>query len=803
MRIKAKINILFLFLFLGFQGITQNKQIGVLIGNVVDEQKNGIEQATIQLKSYKDSSLSFSAISDKNGFFSFSKIDFGYYQLIISHVNFNNLKIDSIHFRSERFDFSLNDLALKPKSNQNLNEIIIYAEKPLIESKEGNIVFNAAESALASGSNASELLNNVPLVTKDPNGKILLRGKEPKILIDSKPVELNLQQLQDMLESLPGSSIEKIEIMTNPPPEYANEQGGVINIVTRKGKLGIGGRVSVSAGSRGEATLNSNFNYRKNKIAFNVNVGTGFNRFEGNGNSVRRILLYDSSNFFNTKNNYQNENNRPSLRINMDYEIAKNQTLNFVFQYNQNNFDNHNFTTYTQLNLLTGIYGLSERSILSFGKNSNSNLNFTYTLRGKKHNDQLRIISGVNFSVNKNDRNFYQQYFNPNYTPNGLDSSQNQFIENQNVGYNLRISYDKTLANKKTNISLGNNYHFSNNDVDVNVEYKKKPENVFIYHPLLSNQFQFSQKQIGFRASVKQRLAENLSLLLGMNVEVTSILFDLIKENSRKENAYWNFLPFANFNKSWNDKLNLTFSYRRTIRRPGIQELNPTIDFADPYNLRFGNYQLKPSLAHNFDLVIGKTKPLYFVNFGVGFNSVENIFSHVRTLLPDGRTQITWENISTRKEFELSTWNGISITPALKVNMSASYTYNAYSVFDKTVRKFRNGASLTSNLNGNYSKKDIWNLTANFTLNRFANPQGSVNWNLSMNTGIQRKILDKRLILTLNFLDPFRNQKIENFTYGKHFELNSFQTTKTSNYRLTVAYNFIKKQRNPLSKIKK
>ena len=117
----------------------------------------------------------------------------------------------------------------------------------MIESKDGNITFNASESAFAAGSNASELLNNVPLVTKDPNGKILVRGKEPKILIDDKPVELNLQQLQDMLESLPGSSIEKIEVMTNPPPQYANEQGGVINIVTRKGRVGMGGRISFSS----------------------------------------------------------------------------------------------------------------------------------------------------------------------------------------------------------------------------------------------------------------------------------------------------------------------------------------------------------------------------------------------------------------------------------------------------------------------------------------------------------------------------------------------------------------------------
>jgi hypothetical protein len=97
--------------------------------------------------------------------------------------------------------------------------VIIYAEKPLIESRDGKITFNVGESALSAGSNTSELLKNMPLVSNDANGNILLKGKEPKILIDDKPTELNAQQLADLLESLPGSSIEKIEVMTTPPPQ--------------------------------------------------------------------------------------------------------------------------------------------------------------------------------------------------------------------------------------------------------------------------------------------------------------------------------------------------------------------------------------------------------------------------------------------------------------------------------------------------------------------------------------------------------------------------------------------------------
>jgi len=286
-------------------------------------------------------------------------------------------------------------------------------------------------------------------------------------------------------------------------------------------------------------------------------------------------------------------------------------------------------------------------------------------------------------------------------------------------------------------------------------------------------------------------LKENFSVTGGLSAEETFIAFELYKDSRQIKNSYWTLLPFANINRTWKDKLNLTLAYRRSIRRPGINELNPTIDFGDPYNVRFGNEKLEASTAHNFDLVIGRTKQQYYINLGLGYNIVENIFSQVRTLIPGEKTQITWENISGRKEYELSTWGGLTITKKLKANLSASYTFNEYSAFDKTVNRYRNGGSFTSNLNTTYTPKDILNFTGSFTFNRFANPQGYARWNWSMNVGVQRKFFDKKLTLTFNIIDPFV-QKNRNYTQGANFILESFNTNKTRNFRLSVGYNFTK-----------
>jgi hypothetical protein len=709
------------------------------------------------------------------------------------------MSIDSINFRTERYDFNLSDIILLPRATDNLETVIIYAEKPLIQSKDGNITFNVGESALAAGSNASELLNNVPLVSKDPNGKITVRGKEPKILIDDKPVELNLQQLQDLLESLPGSSIEKIEVMTNPPPQYANEQGGVINITTKKGKVGKSGRLNFSAGTRGEVSMNGNYSYRKQGLAISINTGAGYNRLKGDGYSIRNNIYTDSSNLLQTKNDFLNKNWRPNFRMNVDYDMNKTQSINFVLNYNQHHHDNASNTEYTNFNRFADIYRLSERNVLSNGNSYNPNLNFSFTQKGKIAGETLKIITAGNFSKSNSDRDFFQEFFNPDHTPNGIDTAQEQLTENRSNGYSIRIDYNKPLNNRKTFFSVGSFYNRNNSHVDVLASYKKKPEGYFVKSDLLSNEFKFHQTIINSRASIKQVLKENFSITAGIAAEQTYIWFELFKENREAKNNYLTWLPFANINRTWKEKLNLTLAYRRTIRRPGINELNPAIDFGDPYNLRFGNENLEASTAHNFDFVIGRTRPLYYINLGLGYNIVENIFSQVRTLIPGEKTQITWENISGRKEYEISTWGGLTINKKLKTNLSASYTLNEYSEFDKVINRYRNGGSFTSNINSTYTVTDVLNFTGNFAFNRFATPQGYARWSWSMNLGIQRKFFDKRLTLTANIIDPFL-QENKSITYGRNFELKSFSTAQTRNFRISTGYNFNKPTKKPVKK---
>lgn len=780
--------LLTLLLMPALAAFSQQNNTGTLSGSVTDDKGKPLTDVTTELILITDTLDRKTVGTDKDGSFSFQQIPFGYYRLRLSYVGLQRLVIDSIYLRAERPEFSINDLQMKPRQSDNLGEVIVFAEKPLIQSKDGNITFNVAESPLSAGSNVSDLLQNVPLVSKDADGKVTVRGKEPKILIDDKPVELNMQQLQDLLESLPGSSIEKIEVMTNPPPQYASEQGGVINIVTRKGRVGKSGRISLSAGTRGEASVNGSYMYRKQGFALSINAGTNYRRYEGYSYSMRQNIYADSTNFFNTNSTNYSKNLRPNLRVNMDYDISKSQSLNFVLQFNANDFQNESKTSYKNINRFNELYKLSERTIGSDGFNSNTNLNLSYKLTGRQ-GDVFRVIGSANLGTNDNDRDYYQQYFSPDHVPTGVDSTQQQLTDDRSTGFNMRISYDKPLPGRKTFLSVSSYVLRNNSDITVDASYLKKPDAIWLPSQLLSNDFMFHQTVYNLRLSVKQMIAENFSVTGGLAAEQTNVWFELFKENRDAKNSYLTWLPFATISKTWADQFNLNGSYRRSIRRPGITELNPTIDYSDPYNVRFGNEKLEASTSDNFDIVAGMNRRSLYLNIGAGYNIVSDIFSRVRTLLPDGKTQITWENISGRKEYEVSTWGGLTLAKKLKANISASYTYNQYSAFDKSVNRYRNGGSFTSNINTTYTPVDVWNVIGSFTLNRFANPQGYARWNTSMNIGLQRKLLKKKLVLTLNAIDPLVNQQRRVFTYGPNFNLESFSLTRTRNFRLTVAYN--------------
>ncbi|MBC7652551.1 MAG: outer membrane beta-barrel protein, partial [Deinococcales bacterium] len=583
------------------------KELGLIIGNVLDFQSGKpIAFATLQLIKKTDTTKRLIQIADKNGAFEFDKLTFGFYSLTFTATGFATNTIDSINIRAERYDFNLGDVKMKASSSSTLAEVIIYSEKPLIENADGKITYNVGESALSNGSSTSEILKNMPLISNDPNGKILLKGKEPRILIDDKPTDLTADQLKDLLESLPGSSIEKIELMTNPPAQYATEQGGVINIITKKGKIGLTGKITISAGSRGEGSLAANASYRNQKFSTNHNLGISGSRLSGNSYSKRQNIYKDSTNFFYTTSNWKSENLRPNLRSQVDYDFNKHHAISIVYQGNLNYFNNISSTQYINLDRFEKPYRVSNRENGSNGSGYTNNLTINYTLKTKNPAEILRFAIIGSLGKNDNGKDYFQQFLDPFFMPTGVDSTQSQFYDSYNKSLNFRLGYDVPLDSGKVYFTTGATYQLGNYHNTLNTKFFRKQDSSFVQNELLSNDFKFSQNIFTLRAAFTYIFSKTFRIIAGAQVEETTTSFDFIKGNSNNvTTSYWNVLPNITLRKEFNKTFNTSFVYRSSIRRPGLGELNPNIDYSDPYNVRFGNPYLVPSLADNFDWNIG------------------------------------------------------------------------------------------------------------------------------------------------------------------------------------------------------
>jgi len=764
-------------------------QLGLIIGNIL-EAKTGkpLAFASIQLKDLSDTSRRLSTVADKNGAFEFNRLSLGYYRLTVNMVGFAQMNIDSIYLRPERYDFNLGDIKLNDAAST-LNEVIVYAEKPLIENKDDKITYNVGESALSGGASTAELLKNMPLVNNDPNGKILLKGKEPRILIDDKPTELNAQQLQDLLESLPGSSIEKIEIMTNPPPQYATETGGVINIVTKKGKIGWVGRTTLSMGTRGEGNLAANASYRTQPFSINITAGLGGSILTGNSYSKRENIYRDSTNYFNTTGSFENKNLRPNLRVQTDFEMNKRNQLNFTYQGNLNYFDNESVNTFVNINRNKEVYRNSTRTNGSEGEGYGHNASLSYTHKAKNPAEFIRVILNVNANKNNNDRAFFQEFLNPDFSATGIDSTQSQFFDNLNRSASIRADYNKPLRKKGANFSSGIFYNRSFFHNTLNTSFLRKSDGVFIPNDILSNDFEFLQNIFTARAGFGLPFEKGWRLNFGLQAEHTEMGFAFLKGNgSNVNNGYWNVLPNISLRKEFNKSLNSTFIYRATIRRPGIGELNPNVDYSDPYNLRFGNPYLRPTLSDNFDWNLSWIKGKYYINTSIGYNRLKDVFNSIRNLVGDGKTEVSWLNIADRREYEASIWGGYTFSKQLRVNTSMGYTMNKYSETEKKLYRYRDGNSFYSSLNYTFTPSNVLTFEGNIRFSNFANPQGRSRSNVNMNLGVQHRFFDRRLILSFNAIDPFTPQRFTNYTYGANFNLESFNSSNTRNFRIAVSY---------------
>ena len=129
------------------------------------------------------------------------------------------------------------------------------------------------------------------------NNQIELRGDQSvTIFIDGRPSAIPAAQL---LQQIPATSIEKVEIVTNPSAKYDPEgMAGIINIVMKKNQTkGFNG--NLNTGLAYGKYLKNNFslmlNYKSDKINLYSTIGTYVGPWWHGGDSYNSYIENDTT----------------------------------------------------------------------------------------------------------------------------------------------------------------------------------------------------------------------------------------------------------------------------------------------------------------------------------------------------------------------------------------------------------------------------------------------------------------------------------------------------------------------------
>jgi iron complex outermembrane receptor protein len=581
-------------------------QTGKIAGTV-----GGTEETNtvVTLLTAKDSAFVKTTFCDSSGIFEFEKVKEGNYIITISVIGYKKYFSDVLEIDAGKSSLQLPAIVLENESKE-LNTVTVVSKKKFIERKIDRVVVNPDALISNTGATSLEMLEKAPGILVDVNGNISLKGKSGVIVfIDDKPTYLAAADLAGYLRSLPASSVDVIEIMTNPPAKYdAAGNAGVINIRLKKNKAkGVNGGLNLGYGQgRYFRTNNSfNINYRINKFNFFTNIAANQNNSYQDLTINRRY--YTAAGIFNSafiQNSYiKKENKGYNMRLGADYYMNSSSTLGIAFA----GFINPSFSSVNNkasvLDDKNDTLALIEATTPSNKKWKNGSVNLNYTYKIDKKGKELI----ANFDYIAYDSKHNQTLVNTTFDGDG--AFQGKTILQSSLPASILI---KTVKIDFTNpmedggkLYAGVKTSFVN--TDNTADFFDVINDVASPNYQFSNRFKYKENINAFYVNYSKDW-KRFSMQAGLRAENTNItghqLGNAQISDSNFTRKYTGLFP--TFYLSWRLDTTSThqvgFSFGRRVERPNYKDMNPFTYPLDRFTFYGGNPFLKPSYSYNFEL---------------------------------------------------------------------------------------------------------------------------------------------------------------------------------------------------------
>ncbi|CAN5271733.1 outer membrane beta-barrel family protein [soil metagenome] len=693
-------------------------------GTITDEQKRAMQGVTVALKKSTDSSVIKYNVTNNSGQYSFSGMAAGNFFITATYVGYQSANSAVIAFAQNEISQVAEILLLKKSAG--LSEVRVISQKPMIEVKADKTILNVEGSVNAVGQDALELLRKAPGVMVDRDDNLSLSGKNGvQVYIDGKPTPLSGTDLSAYLKGLQSSSIESIEIITNPSAKYeAAGNAGIINIRLKKNKsVGINGSVNsgFSIGTYPKYNEGFSFNYR-NK---NVNIYTNYNYNNNKSESYMHFDRTTGDTLFKLNSLFTNKSQNHSFKTGLDYFIDKKSTIGLMIT---GNLNEGRMGNYSSTLIIYSPNGQLVKTLVADNKserdqkNGNFNLNYRY-IDTSGHELNMDADAGI-YRINNDQlqpNQYYDKFGNPTFSNN-----YNFLTESEINIYSFKTDYEQNFLKGK--LGLGGKTGFVNtkNDLD---RYNLYPAGK-LFDSARSNAFNYKEN-INAVYTTYSRALKGINFQLGIRVENTNL--EGISDGFKWSSSSNQFIPYKdNFKRSYTDlfpSAGITFNknpksqwglrYSRRIDRPAYQDLNPFEFKLDEYSYQKGNTDLRPQYTNSFAVT---HTYMYRLNTTLNYSHVTDVFTQLMDTTETSKSFLTKKNLATQDVVSINISYPFNYKwYSVFANVNANYSHyradfgvgrtvdvDAYNVSIYQQHTFKLGKGYTAELSGFYSSPGIW-----------------------------------------------------------------------------------------------
>jgi len=754
-----KLLMLFLFVFTFFNSPAQKQIIGTITGIIADkESKQPIEFANVILKYQSDSTQLVGTVTDVEGKFSFDKIDEGKYKIAYSFIGFEKLETPFVIISEKNRNINFGLLWLSVSSKE-MKDIVVVGERSTYTNSIDRKIFNVGKDLIGKTGSVSDLMQNVPSVSVDIDGNISLRGSENvMVLINGKPSALMGTNRAAVLQQMPASSIERIEVITNPSAKFKPDgTAGIVNIVIKKNKsLGFNGTIMSNAGNDQRYNGNVILNYNPGKI--NVFGSYSIRQDDRLRNTLdtrkRTDLLTNAVNFTNMD---AQEKSRPISHIlnsGIDFKIDDHNEFGITGNYNQRDMTKRELINTKNEDFKHQVTKDFDRSRIDPEYERSLEYTFNYKHLFSREGHEL-TVDYTSSGEKEQEDNHYTNVFRIPAQSTTYDNT--LIMQNQNESQ-FSVEYANPLS-ESSKFEAGYLLESRKNDMDFYGESFNPASKVWEKDLLKSNQFLYNE-YIHILYSTFEKEFGKFGILGGLRAEQALVKSNQVTTDSVIKNNYFRLYPSLHLSYNINDAHELQLNYSHRIRRPEGDEMNPFPEYQDPYNLRIGNPRLKPEQVHSIEMGYQYKNKSTTILSTIYYRYMYNGMTSITKYLNDSILLTTSANISKSSsagfEFIVST----TFAKIINVNLSSNTFLNTIDASSLGYGKKKSNISWMLNMNtsANLTKSTMIQWTSNYESEKLT-PQGKRLPSFVMNLGFKQEFLKKKASFLFTVSDVFNTLK--------------------------------------------